>query len=85
MHDRDDDYGDFDEGLDDADEEEQIFACPECGGDVYDDAERCPGCGHWVTDADRFGRAGEGAAWVKWVAVVLIVVVIVVWVVAGGS
>jgi predicted RNA-binding Zn-ribbon protein involved in translation (DUF1610 family) len=31
------------------DDESATFACPECGADVYEDADRCPACGRWVS------------------------------------
>ena len=34
----------------DADEGDSLtHPCPECGTDVYEDAERCPACGEWIT------------------------------------
>lgn len=35
----DEDYGD---------EEADVVACPECGQDVYEDAEFCPACGNYI-------------------------------------
>ncbi len=31
------------------DDETPVAPCPECGEDVYDDAQRCPACGEYVT------------------------------------
>ncbi|HEX6986466.1 MAG TPA: zinc ribbon domain-containing protein [Planctomycetaceae bacterium] len=47
---RDDEDGDeFDDWPDDADPDEaDVAACPSCGAEVYEDAERCPACGEWI-------------------------------------
>jgi hypothetical protein len=52
-HDADDDDWDVDatEGADD----EVTLACPACHRHVYDDAEQCPHCGHYISDDDRSG------------------------------
>ena len=42
--DADEDY--FDASLDD--DETEIVCCPECGSDVYEDAEQCPHCGQYI-------------------------------------
>jgi hypothetical protein len=42
----DDDYPDED------DAESLVKACPECGQDVYEDAEQCPHCGHYILHED---------------------------------
>ncbi len=48
------DAGDFD-----ADWESQTISCPECGFPVYDDAEMCPRCGHFIEEADLHPLAGK--------------------------
>lgn len=64
----------WDDDFDSVDVADDVMACPDCGGEVYVDAERCPGCGHWVTDAERMARSGEDARWVKWAAILLLLV-----------
>jgi len=62
-------FDEYDEpdGLDEFDEDDEqadesvVIDCPECGQAVYEDAEQCPGCGRWLTDADRHGGP---TAWV---------------------
>lgn len=44
----DDDEG----GWQDEDGESLTITCPECGADVYEDAEQCPACGHWITHSE---------------------------------
>ncbi len=40
---------DWDEdNWDDDDVESYTVACPECGTDVYEDAEQCPACGNYI-------------------------------------
>jgi ribosomal protein L37E len=38
--------------LDDPDEDD-CFNCPECGAEIHAEAESCPACGYWITDAER--------------------------------
>jgi len=49
---RDDEFPDEPWGADEVDDSPTI-ACPSCGADVFEDAEQCPSCGHWLTDAER--------------------------------
>lgn len=62
-----------------------VVPCPECGGDVYDDSDHCPACGHWLTDEDR-RSLGDGwpSRGVRVVAIVMIVVFIVTMLLAGS-
>ena len=36
----------------DEDAESLTVPCLECGTDVYEDAEQCPACGHWITHSE---------------------------------
>ena len=49
------------------DDETQVAACPACGEDLYEDADRCPYCGEWVVRTLDGGRRH----WVWIVAAVL--------------
>jgi hypothetical protein len=56
----------FEHDDDDADsgfeaDEEPVIRCPNCGKEVFDDAEQCPACGHWMV-ADRSPMSG-GPSW----------------------
>lgn len=48
----------WDEDLDDLDgdepdaDEDATAPCPRCGADIYDDAERCPRCGNYLSAED---------------------------------
>ena len=49
------------------DEETPTAACPACGEEVYEDADRCPACGRYITP-------GSGAGAMKrwwWIALAL--------------
>lgn len=35
------------------DKELAYYPCPECGEDVYEEAEQCPYCGMYIVDANR--------------------------------
>jgi hypothetical protein len=52
----DDDDDDADSGSE-ADEE-RVVPCPNCGEEVFDDAEQCPACGHWMVP-DRSPMSGR--------------------------
>ena len=70
---RDDEEDDEDE---DEDEETAVLACPSCGGEVYEDAERCPLCGDYIV---RRLRAWEGRpTW--WIVIGLVgIVAVILW------
>ena len=50
--------------------------CPECGADIYSDAERCPICGMYVT----LGRAST-PNWIRWTALGMVFLILSVYVV----
>ena len=52
-------------------------ACPHCFRPVYEDAERCPGCGHYLSSEDAPSRHP------RWLVVGVLVCLVVVlgWVV----
>lgn len=41
------DEDDLDEGYDD--DSIELVSCPECGAEIYEEAEQCPVCGAYVT------------------------------------
>ncbi|MEM1305303.1 MAG: zinc-ribbon domain-containing protein [Planctomycetota bacterium] len=54
-------YDELDDDPDD-DPDDECFPCPECGAEVLADAEACPACGYWITDADRTAAWRAGSA-----------------------
>ncbi len=54
----------------------RIMECPECGADIYSDAERCPICGMYVT----LGRAST-PNWIRWTALGMVFLILSVYVV----
>lgn len=48
----DDEYPDEDD-LDD--EISETLPCPECGAEVYEDSDRCPACGAYITQLTATG------------------------------
>ncbi len=36
------------DSFDDDDDLSPTSQCPECGADIYEDADQCPVCGDWV-------------------------------------
>jgi len=74
---------DYDEPLDD----EAPLPCPECGADVYADAEACPACGYWITDADRTAawRAGSATGHVRRIGLWVLGIALLGWLVLRFS
>jgi len=63
-------FDEFDESWDDDDdlgtpddEPVDTIRCPECRRDVYEDAEACPYCGHFLV-ADTSAWAGRPMWWI---------------------
>ena len=50
----------------DDDDASQTLPCPECGHNVYEDAEQCSACGNYITH-----RSQLSPLW-RWTAVVLL-------------
>jgi len=42
-------------------DESETLPCPVCGEEIFEDAERCPYCGQYVTP-----RLGGHSGWGKW-------------------
>jgi predicted nucleic acid-binding Zn ribbon protein len=62
--------------MDDGDEESAVEACPSCGAEIYEGADRCPHCGDWISDADRTA-ARPGRLWMLVLVAILLTLVIV--------
>jgi hypothetical protein len=54
----DDDYDDAEEEVD---EEEEVAPCPQCGAEIFVDAEMCTACGHWLSVAERHALWSGGS------------------------
>jgi predicted RNA-binding Zn-ribbon protein involved in translation (DUF1610 family) len=48
-------------------EDGDVYPCPYCGEEVYEDAIRCPHCQRYVSAAD-----GRPSAFWRWVVVILL-------------
>ena len=68
------DYGDDDYGDDD---EPELLACPECGGEVYEDAEQCPHCGQYIKPGGSTSVLSGRPFWFIALAIAGIIAVIV--------
>jgi hypothetical protein len=84
--DDDDDFdGDFDDDFEDdlesSDASDDVTApCPFCGEAIYDDAERCPACGKYLSREDA--PAGQQPLWVV-VGVIVCLAIVILWAVFG--
>ncbi len=77
---RDEEWSDdeqFDDDPDDA--ESETVACPVCRRSVYEDAEKCPHCGEWITPASTAEHRSRTWRWPVLIAL-LIVMILVAWV-----
>jgi hypothetical protein len=72
----DDDFDEPDNAEDDEDDDETI-PCPHCLEPVYEDAERCPACGTYLSREDVPKRH----AWWLVIGVLLCLAVVLGWVV----
>lgn len=70
-------YPDEPDGDDEDDEDAETVLCPYCLRPVYEDAERCPGCGHYLSREDRPSRH----PWWLIVGVLVCLVVVLRWVI----
>jgi hypothetical protein len=73
----DDDWDDLDDPDEPDDEDDETVPCPYCREPVYEDAERCPGCGHYLSREDAPWRR----PWWLVAGVVVCLLVILMWVV----
>lgn len=72
------DGDDPDESDQDAgDEAVQTLPCPRCGGEIYEDADRCPRCGEYVVA----GQRASGSLW-RIVAAVMALLAVLLWLIA---
>ena len=59
---------------DDEDEDsDDDYVCPSCGHDVYEDCERCPHCGDYITPRSRAASAFGG----RWMTIAVVLMLIV--------
>ena len=66
---------DDEDGQDPDDDESDTLPCPACGAEVYEDAEHCPECGTFITQATS---AWFGKPW-WWIGLGLLGIAAVVW------
>ena len=80
-----DDWDDYDTELDDeamGDEQtgaEDVAPCPECGVEIFVDAEQCPSCGYWPSTAERHSMwsGGSQTGGLRRVGKIVLVVVLI--------
>jgi hypothetical protein len=70
--DPDEDY-DFDDEASFNPDDVETHPCPACGGDVYEEAPRCPHCGEYVSSTSIW--SGRPLAWIVLGAIGILVVI----------
>ena len=72
-----DDLEDGEDWYDDDDEHdvEKPGRCPECGGPIYNLADKCPACGYWLSDADRRSMPSDESKprWIKFITLIVLI------------
>jgi hypothetical protein len=68
----------------DPDEDESggsdTIVCPRCGTDVFDDAEQCPVCRHYILDAELRKPLSVAGRWGWWgIVIVILLLTIFLW------
>ena len=71
-----DDADDWDTSADD----DPTASCPLCGEAIYDDAERCPACGNYLSLEEA--PAGQRPLWIM-IGVVVCLAIAVLWAIFG--
>jgi RNA polymerase subunit RPABC4/transcription elongation factor Spt4 len=56
-----------------ADDDDTTVPCRHCGRPVFEDAEQCPACGHYLTDEELDGNRSW---WFNFLAVVCLIVAV---------
>ena len=72
----DDSWDEAEDWADDPDDDEEETAhCPECRAEMSSLAERCPVCGYWLTEGQRYANTQGAAASerIRQIGVVLLV------------
>lgn len=64
---------DFDEDQPYDDDEPELLVCPECGADVYEDAEQCPSCGMYISPV---AAGGGRTVWVTVAAALMVLAIL---------
>ena len=59
----------------------ELLPCPQCGADVYEEAQQCPSCGTYITHGTNLW---QGRQW-WWIALGLIGTLAVILALAFGS
>jgi hypothetical protein len=68
---------DLREGDGDNEFDDEIIACPNCGGQLHAEAAVCPTCGEWMMDESPAARRSRGWLWP--VVVGVLVALVLVW------
>ncbi len=62
-----------------ADDDSELLPCPSCGAMIYEETEKCPYCGEWVTPRN----AGQRMPWWVTIGGIIAIVAFLFWVFRG--
>jgi hypothetical protein len=75
--DSDDEFDDDWDANDPGDDEDATIPCPHCGQEIHEDAQRCPCCERYLSDADA---PAAPVPWLIAVGVLLSLVAVYFWI-----
>lgn len=55
------------------DHHDDTLPCAQCGGEVYEDAVRCPHCGSYEATGGRHNARNRFPVWLNWLMVCVLV------------
>lgn len=61
-------------------DDDATMPCPFCGEEIYDDAERCPQCGRYLSREEL--PAGKTPVWIV-AGAILCLIIVALWVIFG--
>jgi uncharacterized paraquat-inducible protein A len=73
---------DWEEDFDDADADDEgsaTIACPHCSEEIHEESQRCPRCGHYLSEEEE-ESAAKPKPWLIAVGMMLCLIVVYFWV-----
>ena len=61
------------------DAEPELLPCPSCGVEVYEETQRCPHCGEWITPLAASARSRSRLWIIAAILALIAIIAFVVW------